>query len=62
MIKDVEVINHKPHCTRHVKPQPGIHMQDCDSYYCDICNRWLESTCGCINNVCGFQNRPEKPE
>ena len=57
MIENVEVIGHRPFCTLHKVFELGEYFEKYDSYYCKLCNRWLESKC-----VCGmFPNRPNKP-
>ena len=63
MLENVKVIKHLPYCTKHNPYHPGTHDMDYDSYYCDICNRWLELVCSC-NGKCEFskKKRPEKPD
>lgn len=61
MIEDVKVVMHRLYCTKHKTPHSGTYNMDYDSFYCSICNRWLEPECDCPNNTCDFKNRTEFP-
>ena len=61
-MKDVKLKGHIPACLRHGAIVPGIYNSKYDSYYCEICNRWLEDPCDCGGNDCyWYPNRPPKP-
>ena len=64
-MKDVKLKGHIPICLRHSTVNfyaPGIYNSKYDSYYCEICNRWLEDPCDCSGDDCAeFLNRPPKP-
>ena len=60
--KDTKTIIHTPSCLRHIGVVPGVYDSIYDSYYCEICNRWLEKPCLCGGDDCEyFPNRPNKP-
>ena len=62
LAKDVVVIKHLPICTRHSHNKAGFYDERYDSYFCEICNRWLEEPCKCGGNDCKwFPKRPDKP-
>ena len=61
-MEDVVIVRHMPACTRHSQFWIGLYNEEYDSYYCEICNRWLEDDCKCGGDNCKyFPDRPDKP-
>ena len=59
-IKDVIIIRHRPHCTRHDVAVVGKYSELRDAYYCELCSRWLSDKCNNLN--CKYcKDRPDKP-
>jgi hypothetical protein len=55
-----KVVIHIPYCDCGTA---GIRDREYDSYYCPVCNKWLEPECSCKarGDDCSFPDRPEKP-
>lgn len=61
-MEDVIVFKHVPYCMKHGYYISGVYNEEYDSYYCNLCNRWLEPMCKCGGNDCEFfPNRPVNP-
>jgi hypothetical protein len=51
----IDDIRHCPHCG-----SARIYHDDYDSYFCPVCNMWLESACS--DPSCSYcRSRPERP-